>query len=52
MVLSQLQLAYLHYLELSLTVLHYKTRELQPLCESLIAPFEAPKVEKQQQQNR
>ena len=38
MVLSQLQLAYLYYLELSLAVLKNYS-----LCESLIKSFETPK---------
>ena len=46
MVFSQLQLAYLYYLELSLIVLQNHS-----LCESLIKSFEA-KQQKQQQQDK
>ena len=45
MLFPQLQLAYLHYLELSLTVLQNYS-----LFESLIKPFEAKQQQQQQQQ--
>ena len=50
MVLSQLQLAYLYYLELSLTVL--QNYRITAFVNLLLTPLKYQKVEKQQQQNR
>ena len=49
MVLSQLQLAYLYYLELSLS---FTKLQNYSVCESLIYSMTFQKVKKQQQQNR
>ena len=50
MVLSQLQLAYLYYLEPSLAVL--QNCRITAFLNQLLTPLKYKKVEKQRQQNR